>query len=151
MEPAGVFAKLRDKPRPLKRLWRTAMKLSTNGRVLAIALGVYVVCDILLTPPAHLETRDPAKVTGFGIATLGLLFLGLALAVVAIVLLLRRSPGAPTVAIVAAVLFLPAFLAEQTGNFSALRAPVAIKAVEWVQTVVVLIAIGLGLLMLRRR
>ena len=126
------------------------MKVSANARVLAITLGLYLVCDILLTPPAHLETRDPAKVTGLGIATLVLLFLGLALAVAAIVLLLRRSPRAPTVAIVAAALFLPAFLAEQTGNFSALRAPVAIETVELIQAVVVLIAIGLGLLMLRR-
>jgi hypothetical protein len=126
------------------------MKLSANGRILAITLGVYVVCDILLTPPAHLETRDPARVTALGIATLGLLFLGLALAVVAIVLLFRGSPRAPTAAILAAVLYLPAFLAEQTGNFSALRAPVAIETVEWVQAVVVLIAIGVGYLMLRR-
>jgi hypothetical protein len=70
------------------------MKPTTNARILAITLGAYVVCDILLTPPAHLETRDPAKVTGLGIATLALLFLGLALAVVAIVLLFRRSPRA---------------------------------------------------------
>jgi hypothetical protein len=108
------------------------MKFSGSARVLAVTLGLYVVCDILLTPPARLETRDPAKVTGLGDAVLGLLFLGLALAIVAIILLLRRSPRAPTVAIVAAVLFLPAFLSEQFGLFSARRPPVAIETVEWV-------------------
>jgi hypothetical protein len=63
-------------------------------------------------------------VTGLGFAVLGLLFVGLA--------------------IVAAVLYLPAFVAEQAGLFSALRPPTAIERVEWVQAVVAIIAVGLG-------
>lgn len=78
------------------------------------------------------------------------LFLGRALAILAIILLLRRSPRAPAVAIVAAVLFLPAFLSEQFGLFSALRPPVAIETVEWVQAALAVIAIGLGVWILRR-
>ena len=36
------------------------------------------------------------------------------------------------IAIAAAVLFLPAFLAEQTGHFSSLQAPPAIELIELV-------------------
>ena len=122
-----------------------------EGRGLAIVLLAYVVCDVLLTPPAHLETRDPAKVTALGIAGLALLFVGLALGIIALVLLLRGSKRSPVVAIIGAVLYIPAFLSEQTGPFSSLRAPVAIEWVEWLQFVVVLIAIGLIVLLLRRR
>jgi hypothetical protein len=125
------------------------MKRSNAARILVVALAAYTVCDILLTPPAGLETRDPAKVTGLGYAVLGLLFVGLALGIVALVLLFRNSRRAPMVAIVAAVLYLPAFLAEQAGLFSALRPPIAIQRVEWVQAVVAVIAIGLSVWLLR--
>ena len=125
------------------------MKRSNAARILVVALAAYIVCDILLTPPAGLETRDPAKVTGLGYAVLGLLFVGLALGIVALVLLFRNSRRAPIVAIVAAVLYLPAFLAEQAGLFSALRPPIAIERVEWVQAVVAVIAIGLSFWLLR--
>jgi hypothetical protein len=88
-------------------------------------------------------------VTGVGFATLGLLFVGLALGILAVVLLFRRSRRSPIVAIVAAVLYFPAFLAEQTGLFSSLRPPIGIARVEVVQAVVAIIAIGLGLWVLR--
>jgi len=120
------------------------MKFAGAQRILAVALAAYVVCDILLTPPAGLETRDPAKVTGLGYAVLGLLFIGLALAIVALVLLFRSSRRAPIVATVAAILYLPAFLSEQAGLFSALRPPIAIQRVEWVQAAVAVIVIGIG-------
>jgi hypothetical protein len=121
------------------------MKLSNAAKLLAAVLAVYVVCDILLTPLAGLETRPVAKVTTLGFVGLGLLFLGLALAIVAIVLVFRRSQRSLIVAIFAAVLFFPAFLSEQTGHFSAVRAPAAIEAVEVVQAVVAVIVVGLGL------
>jgi hypothetical protein len=69
----------------------THTKLTNAGRALAVALVAYIVCDILLTPPAHLETRDPAKVTIVGIAAPALLFVWLALGIVALLSLLRRS------------------------------------------------------------
>ncbi len=118
------------------------MKLTNAARILAVALAAYIVCDILLTPPAGLETRDPAKVTGLGYAVLGLLFIGLALGIVALVLLFRRSRRALTVAIVAGVLYLPAFLSEQAGLFSALRS--TIEAVEWVQAITAVTVIRLS-------
>ena len=125
------------------------MKLTNAARILAVALAAYIVCDILLTPPAGLETRDPAKVTGLGYAALGLLFIGLALGIVALVLLFRRSRRALAVAIAAGVLYLPAFLSEQAGRFSALRPPAAIQAVEWVQAIIAVIVIVLAFWLLR--
>jgi hypothetical protein len=126
------------------------MKLSIAAKVLAASLLVYVVGDILLTPLAGLETRPVAKVTTLGFISLGLLFVGLVLAVVAGVLVFRRSRRSPIVAIVAAVLYFPAFFAEQTGHFSAVRAPVAIEEVELVQVIVAVIVIAFALVDLRR-
>ena len=120
------------------------MKLSNAAKLLVAALAVYVVCDILLTPLAGLETRPVAKVTTLGYVALGLLFVGLALAVIAAVLVFRRSRRAQAAAIVAAVLFYPAFVAEQTGNFSSVVAPRAIEGVEIVQAVVAVVVIGVA-------
>jgi hypothetical protein len=125
------------------------MKLSRARLVLAIILVVYVVLDVLLTPLGGFETRDPAKVHAIGLAGLALLFLGLLLSIVALVLLFRRSRRAPMFAIVAALLYYPAFLTEVTGTFSSLRAPTAIAQIELVQAVVAAVAIGVGIWMLR--
>src|SRR5260370_42102110 len=99
------------------------MKRWTVDWVLGVALVLYVICDILLTPPARLETRNPALVTGIGIVSLALLFFGLALAIVAIVLVYRRSRRAAGAAILAAILFVPAFLVGEAINVSTLRPP----------------------------
>jgi LPXTG-motif cell wall-anchored protein len=125
------------------------VKLSNSERILAVALVAYIVFDILLTPPAHLETRDPALVTGLGIGTLVLLFIGLALSVVALVLLFRRSRRTSMVAIVGALLYFPAPLIELTGHFSSLRPPAAIAWIELIQAVVAVIVIGAGFWVLR--
>jgi hypothetical protein len=117
--------------------------------LLAVVLVAYVVLDVLLTPLGGFETRDPAKVHVIGLAGLALLFVGLALSIVAIVLLFRRSRRVPMFVIVAAALYYPAFLTERTGTFSSLPAPTAIERLELVQAVVALIALGLGVWMLR--
>jgi uncharacterized membrane protein len=126
------------------------MKFSTAEILLAVTLGVYVGLDVLLTPLAGIETRDPSHVTFIGIVGLALLFVGLGLSIVASVLMFRRSGRMPIIAIVAALLFLPAFLAEQTGNFSSLRAPAAIERIELVQAVVVVIVVVISAWLLRR-
>ena len=125
------------------------MRFSSPQKMLAAALFAYVAADILLTPPAGLETRDPRFVTPVGIAALVLLFVGLAVSIVALVLLFRRSARAPIAAIVAAVLFLPAPLTEVTGNFSSLRPPTAIAYIEVVQTALSLVVVGIGVWLLR--
>jgi hypothetical protein len=125
------------------------VRLSRAGLILAIILVVYVVLDFLLTPLGGFETRDPAKVHIVGLAGLALLFVGLVLSIVALVLLFRRSGRGPMVAIVAGVLYYPAFLTELTGTFSSLSPPTAIARIELVQAVVAAIAIGAGFVMLR--
>jgi hypothetical protein len=99
------------------------MRVSRAATTLSGTLAAYIVCDLLLTPIAGIETRPVAKLTVIGFAVLGLLFVGLALAIIALVLLFRRSPRTPILAIVAAVLYLPAFVTEQTGHFSAVTVP----------------------------
>jgi len=119
--------------------------------LLATFLVAYAVCDFLLTPLGGFETRPVAEVTGLGIATLGVLFVGLALDIVSLALLIRRSRLGASVAIVGALLYFPAALADQTGHFSALRRPAAIAGFELVQAVVALIVIALGIWTLRSR
>ena len=126
------------------------MKLSTPEKVLAVTLVVYIVLDILLTPLARLETRSASDITSLGLATLGLIFVGLALAILSLVLLFRRSRRTAMVTIVAAVLCFPAALADLTGNFSSVRQPAAIELIELVQVVVALILVGAGIWVLRR-
>jgi hypothetical protein len=123
---------------------------SLAARILAATLVVYIVLDILLTPVAPFETRPLEHVMGVGFATLGLLFVGLALAVLSLVLLFRGSRRAAIVAIVSGVLYFPAVLAEQTGHFSSIQAPTAIERIELVQVVVALIVIGVGAWAIRR-
>jgi hypothetical protein len=94
-----------------------------------------------LTPVARLETRSASNITSLGLATLGLIFVGLALAIVSLVLLFRRSRRTAIVTIVAVVLCL-------TGNFSSVRQPVAIEVIELVQVVVALVLIAAGFRML---
>ena len=120
-------------------------------RILGAALVAYIVCDILLTPQAHLETRNPAYVTGVGIAALALLFVGLALAVIALVLLFRRSRQASRVAVAAALLYFPAPLTEVTGHFSSLRPPAAIAWLELIQAIIALLVVGVGIWGSRQR
>ncbi len=110
---------------------------------------MYIVLDFFLTPLGGFETRDPAKVHVVGLAGLALLFVGLALSVVALVFLFRRSGRAPLFGIVGAVLYYPAFLTELTGTFSSVAPPTAIQRIELAQAVVAAIAIGAGFRMLR--
>lgn len=125
------------------------MKLTNTSRALVVALVAYIVLDILLTPVARIETRPVSHVTGLGFATLGLLFAGLALSVVALVLIFRGSRRAPVTAIVGAVLFFPAGLAELTGHFSSVRPPAGIAWIEVGQSLIALVALGISISMLR--
>jgi hypothetical protein len=124
----------------------------TNGeRLLAAALVAYIICDVLLTPPAGLETRNPAFVTSLGVATLALLFVGLALSIVALILIARGSSRSTIIAVVAAVLYFPAPIAEAAGHFSSLPPPTAIAWLEVLQALVAVVVIVIGGLVLRRR
>lgn len=103
------------------------------------------VVDFLLTPLSGLETRPTSDVTAVGAASLGIFFVGAILTIVALVLLFRGRRAAPTVAIIAALLYLPGFLADRTGNLSKLQSPTAIFWLEWVQALIVAAVIVLSL------
>lgn len=124
-------------------------KLSNRDWILAATLVGYIVCDLLLTPPAHLETRNPADVTVLGIIALVLLFVGLALAVFALILVARRSRQSPRVAVVAALLYIPAPLTELSGHFSSLRPPPAIALLELVQAIIALLVVAVSVWAIR--
>ncbi len=122
-------------------------KATTNAKILAILLAIYIVSDLLLTPIGGLETRPVADVSTIGIVTLGLLFVGLILAVVSLVLVFRSPRRASLLSMVGAVLYFPAFLIDQAGLFSSLHPPPAIVDVEILQGIiavlVILVAVGI--------
>ena len=120
-------------------------ELSGSSKVLLALLVAYIVADVLLTPVARLETRDPALVTSLGRVTLGLLFAGLIVAIVSVVLLFRRSSRAAISAVIAAALFFPAVLAEWTGHFSKLAPPPAVATIEVIQALIALSVIVVAL------
>ena len=117
------------------------MKLSSNGKILAALLVVFVVCDIFLTPLGGLETRSFSNITSLGLTTLIVLFAALAINVISLILLFRKPRLASMLAIIGSILFFPALIADQTGLFSSQTAPMAITVLEWVTTVVLLAAI----------
>lgn len=117
------------------------MKPSGRSRILLVLLVIYIISDFLLAPLGGLETRNPANVTTLGLATLGLLFTGLALGVVSLALLFYRPQRSPILAITAGILFLPAVLTEQAGYFSSSKPPIAVETLEIVQALVSLATI----------
>ena len=127
------------------------MKPSGRLRILLALLVIYILSDVLLTPLGGLETRPPAQVTTLGLATLGLLFAGLTLGVVSLVLLFYRPRRSPILAIIAGILFFPAFLTEQVGYFSSLRPPIAIETLEIIQAIVSIVMILMALSVHRQK
>ena len=118
--------------------------LTSRGKGLVVLLVLYVILDILLTPLGGLETRPSSNVTTLGFVTVGSLFIGLALSVASLVLLFYKPRRAPIVAIIAGILYFPAFIADQSGYFSSLQPPVAITALEIVEALVSLATIFLA-------
>jgi hypothetical protein len=127
------------------------MKSSGKSRILLLLLVIYIASDILLTPLGGLETRPPAQITTLGLAALGLLFAGLALGVISSVLLFYKPRRSPMIAIVAGILYFPAFLTEQAGYFSSLRPPIAIETLEIVQALVSIVIILAALNVYRQK
>ncbi len=116
------------------------MKLSPNARILAVTLVAYIICDVLLTP-AGLETRQLNGITTLGVATLVLIFIGLAMIAVSLVFLFRNSRLSSILATLGLLLYFPAFLADRTGYFAAQVPPDAITVVEFVQVVIAVIGL----------
>ena len=127
------------------------VNLSRKASYLVGLLAVYIVADFLLTPLGGLETRPVADVTSTGIATLGLLFTGLALNIICLVLILRHYRRAPIFGMIGSLLYFPAAIADQTGQFSSLTPPTGITYVELIEAFVAIAIIGLGTLALREK
>jgi len=119
------------------------MKLSTNEKLLAVILVLYIISDILLTP-AGLETRAVSGITTLGFATLGLIFVGLGLIVASIAFLFRNPRRSPILAIPGLLLYFPAFIADRTGLFASQGPPGAITVVEIVQAIIAVLGIILS-------
>jgi len=125
--------------------------LSRKASYLVGLLAIYVIADFLLTPLGGLETRPVADVTSTGIATLGLLFTGLALNVICLVSILRHYRRAPIFGMIGSLLYFPAAIADQTGQFSSLTPPTGITYVEVIEAIVAIAIIGLGAIILREK
>ena len=112
---------------------------------------VYIIADFLLTPLGGIETRPIPDVTTTGLATLGLLFIGLGLNVICLVLLLRHYGRASIFGVIGSLLYFPAAIADQTGQFSTLTPPTGITYVEVIEAIVAIAIIGLGAIVLREK
>jgi len=115
------------------------------SRALTVALAVYVVAWFFLTPLGGLETRSPSHVRPLGFATLGLLILGVGLAVVSLVLIFRRRDRPMRIAAWAGVLYYPVFLTDQFGIFSDYGPPKAIFWLEWFAAIIAAVVIALAI------
>ena len=112
------------------------MKLSGNGKILAILLVVFVFCDFLLSPLGF-ETRGSAILGNpASLPWLGLLFGGLLLNILALILVAFRPRIAATLASIGSVAYIILAFADQGGFVTPLRAPVQIMDVEVVTLIV---------------
>jgi hypothetical protein len=125
--------------------------LSGKARFMVGLIVIYAISDFFLTPLGGLETRDVAKVSTTGLATLGLLFTGLALNIICLILLLRHYRRAPIFGIIGSFLYFPAPIAEATGQFSSLMPPTAIATLEVIEAILAIAIIATGVMVLRER
>lgn len=107
------------------------MRFSKAGAGFALLSVVMFVILVLLTPLSGLETRDPAKVHPIGLFTLILIFVAGAFNAVAIALLRRRPRVSVLLGGLGIFLVLPSVVLDQTGQFSTLAAPAAIRVLEF--------------------
>jgi hypothetical protein len=127
------------------------VKVSGKARYLVGLIVAYIIADFLLTPLGGIETRDVSKVSSIGVATLGLLFTGLALNVICLILLLRNYRRAPIFGVVGSLLYFPAPVAEATGQFSSLSPPTGIAVIEVIEAIIAIAIIITGALVLREK
>jgi hypothetical protein len=116
------------------------MRLTTNAKVLAVLLLVFVFCDFLLSPLGF-ETRGSAILGNpASLPWLGLLFGGLILNVVSLVLISFRPRIASIITIIGSIGYIILAVADQAGLVTAARAPLLIADVELI-TILVLVAV----------
>jgi hypothetical protein len=120
------------------------MKLSRNVMALAALLVVNVLLVFLLTPLGF-ESRPSTDLKTVGYIAIGTIFVGLALDLASIaLLLLRRVRSASSLAIVGSILFFFPILGDQTGSFFSLPIPPVINTLEYIFAVVLLVTLVLA-------
>ena len=114
------------------------MKLSSNGKILAVLLVVFVVCDILLSPVGF-ETRGPAILSNASsIPWFILLIGGLALNIIALLMSGFRPRPASILTLIGSVIYIIVLLGDQAGLVTSITPPIGITAVEIVTLLVLL-------------
>jgi len=114
--------------------------------MLAVVLMVNVLIIILLTPIGF-ETRPQSDLKALGYFAIVSIFVGLALDLASIGLLLKRVRVrlASSLTIVSSVLFLLIILVDRTGSFFSVPIPPAINILEYLFTVVLIVTLVLSL------
>jgi len=122
---------------------RAGTKLSRNTIILAVVIVVNVVIIILLTPVGF-ETRPQSHLKTLGYLAISTIFIGLALDLASIILLLfkrarvRLASGLP---IVSSILFLLVVFVDRTGSFFSVPTPPAINTLEYLFTAVLIVTL----------
>jgi O-antigen ligase len=122
-----------------------AMRLSKTATALLVALAATVLVVVLLTPVGF-ETRSPSALRPVGYAAIGTIFVGLGLFLAAIGLIIRKSSLGPSLAIVASALFFFPVIGDQAGYFFSLPIPPAIRILEFVLVVALVIDLSLSVM-----
>jgi hypothetical protein len=118
-------------------------KLSRNAIILTIVMIVNVVIIILLTPIGF-ETRPISALKTLGYIAITTIFVGLALDLTSIVLLLfkrARVRLASSLVIVSSVLFFLIISVDRTGSFFSVPIPPAINTLEYLLTAVLIVTL----------
>jgi hypothetical protein len=121
----------------------TGTKLSINAIILAIVMIVNVVIIILLTPIGF-ETRPTSALKTLGYLAITTIFVGLALDLTSIALLLFkrvRVKLASGLAIISSVLFFLIISVDRTGSFFSVPIPPAINTLEYLLTAVLIVTL----------
>jgi len=128
-------------------------KLSRNAIILTIVMIVNVVIIILLTPIGF-ETRPISALKTLGYVAITTIFVGLALDLTSIVLLLFKRVRvrlASSLAIISAVLFFLIISVDRTGSFFSVPTPPAINTLEYLLTAVLIVTLIIASLVYRER
>jgi hypothetical protein len=129
----------------------TGTKLSRNTIILATVMIVNVVIIILLTPIGF-ETRPISALKTLGYIAIVTIFVGLALDLTSIVLLLFKKVRvrlASGLTIVTSVLFFLIISVDRTGSFFSVPIPPAINTLEYLFTVVLILTLFIASLVYR--
>jgi hypothetical protein len=132
---------------------KAGTKLSRNAIILAIWMIVNVVIIILLTPIGF-ETRPISALKPLGYIAITTIFVGLALDLTSIVLLLFKRVRvrlASSLVIVSSVLFFLIISVDRTGSFFSVPTPPAINTLEYILIAVLIVNLVIASIVYREK